>query len=54
MPNESKSNARRLISQSSVSINNEKHNELDEIIVIPSDGFLEVKIGKRGFYRIQQ
>ncbi|MCM1044957.1 MAG: tyrosine--tRNA ligase [Candidatus Gastranaerophilales bacterium] len=54
MPNESKSNARRLISQSSVSIDGEKHSELDEMIEIPSEGFLEVKIGKRGFYRVQQ
>lgn len=49
---QSKSQLRRLIAQSAVSINKEKYMDPNTIIELSPEVSLEVQIGKRGFYRV--
>ena len=49
MPSESKSNLKRLISQGSVSLDNEKINDINTLV--SKEGIL--KVGKRNFFKIK-
>jgi len=53
LPNESKSSLKRLISQGAVSINSSKLCNEDEIIEIPMNDDLKIKVGKRNFFKIR-
>ena len=48
----SKSECRRLIEQRAVSINGEKHSDINEIITLDNNTVLQVQIGKRNFFKV--
>lgn len=54
MPEASKGQIRRLISQSAVSINGVKHTDPFEIIICSDDNAMALQVGKRGFYRVKK
>ena len=54
MPEISKGQIRRLIAQSAVSINSDKHTDPLETILCQDSEELELQVGKRGFYRIKK
>ncbi len=54
LTSKSKSEIRRLISQSAVTINGEKCGDDKVLVLIPSKDFLEVKIGKKNFFKVKR
>lgn len=49
----SKSEIRRLIAQNAVSVNGKKISDEKMVLTIPISSHLEVKIGKKGFYKVK-
>lgn len=52
-PTSSNSELRSLINQNAVTINGEKKSEEKELLHIPTTEHLEIKIGKRGFFKVK-
>lgn len=52
-PESSNTELRTLINQGAISINNQKQSGEKSIVKIPSDTFLEIKVGKRGFFKVR-